>query len=252
MFQFSSILLLSALAWSCTFANTLDDLLAKAENAGRAYRDMEAINLYKQVLEIDSNNYKALWNISFHYQRAGALEENDEKKKDLLTNSISYAKKTFQKYPNLYHANLLMAGSIARMSEFMTTRDRVHAAWDIQKYADKAMSLNKNDPQVWYLLAWLNFELSKPTWLERSLAKMLFGGLPPGSYEKAVQYLEKAIQLNSPSKMYLYDLATFYNHAGETEKAIELCRQSLNLNSSSPEDKLYHTKCSNLLARLSD
>lgn len=248
---FAKIILFFFSFVAIAFAGTIDDLLQKAENARRSFKDFDAINYYRQILQIDSNNFQALWNTSFVYQRAGWLEQNKETKRQLYENAINFAKKLYAKYPGTYEANIVMAGGIARMSEFLSAKERVHAAWDIKKYGDAALKINSNDHQVWYLLGWLNFELSKASWIEQSVASLLFGGLPEGmSLENGIQYLKKANELRPDCIVYLYDLATFYERKEDTTAAIQLTKKALAISPVAPEDFLYREKCRNLLTRL--
>jgi tetratricopeptide (TPR) repeat protein len=194
---------------------------------------------------------QALWSTSFIYQRIGWLEENLEKKKQMYLNAITYADKTYRKYPGTYEANIVKAGSMARMSEFLSAKERVHAAWDIKKYGEAALQLNPDNPEVWYLLGWLNFELSRANWMERSLAGLLFGGLPGDmTMEKGIRYMEKANELKPDCIVYLYDLATFYERSEDTDTAIRLTKKALALQPVAPEDFIYHKKLQNLLYRL--
>jgi len=233
------------------FTGTIEDLLQKAENARNEFKDKDAIGCYQQVLLIDSNNFHALWQTSFLYQRMGWLEENPDVKKQFYARAIYYAKKLFAKFPETYEANIVMAGGLARQSEFLPAKEKVHAAWDIKKYGEKAMSLNPNDHQVWYLLGWLNFELSKANWVERSLASLLFGGLPVEvSVDKGIRYLEKANELKPDCIVYLYDLATFYEYKADTAAAIRLTKKALAIPPAAPEDFIYRKKLENLLFRL--
>ncbi|HXH17463.1 MAG TPA: hypothetical protein VNJ07_00140 [Chitinophagales bacterium] len=248
---FAKVSLLLTCLTAFTFAGSIDDLLQKAANARKAFRDLEAVSYYKQILLIDSNNLQALWNTSFVYQRAGWLEQNREVKKQLYTHALEYANKTFARHPATYEANIVMAGGIARMSEFLSAKERVQAAWDIKKYAEVALQLKPANHEVWYLLGWWNFEISKATWLERSLASLFFGGLPGGtSFQKGIQCMEKANELNPGSIVYMYDLATFYERTGNSSAATHWVKEALAIPPVAPEDFLYKGKCERLLSRL--
>jgi tetratricopeptide (TPR) repeat protein len=249
-FPYLKILLAFVCISFFSFTGNVDDLLLKGENARQAFKDMDAIGYYKQILELDSNNFQALWKTSFVYQRIGWLEKNSERKKQFFADAIRYANKLYAKYPGTYEANIVLAGSLARMSEFLSAKEKVHTARDIQRYGEMAMGLNPQDHQVWYLLGWLNFELAKANWMERSLAGVLFGGLPKDmTIEKGIRYLEKAIELHPDYIVYIYDLATFYEQTN-TATAIQLTRKALAINPVAPEDFIYLEKCRNLLTRL--
>lgn len=244
-------LLLASSSFAFGIKGNIEDLFAKANEARKAYKDMEAVAYYKQILQLDSNNFEALWNVSFLYQKAGWLETLEAKKKQLLAEAMEFARKTYAKYPNTYHANIVMAGAIARMTEFRTAKERVTAAWDIKKFGDAAFGFNSKDHQVWYLLGWWNFELSKPTWFERSMAGMLFGGLPGGAtVDKGIEYMKKACELMPGNIVYLYDLATFYEHKGDFTAAKSLVEKALIIQPLAPEDFIYIEKLKGLLSRL--
>ncbi len=232
-------------------ANNIEFLLSKADEARKAYHDEEAIDAYKEILKIDPSHLESLWRTSYAYQRLGWLEENAETKKQLFDKALNYAKTALEKYPNDFFANMVMAGSIARSSEFYSPKERVHAVWDIKKYADVALSFKRDNADLYYLIGWWNFELSKASWVERSLARILFGGLPTGAtLENAVKYLNKAIALKPGYMVYLYDLATFYEKSDDRINAKNTITPALKIIPASPEDFIYIEKCRNLYSRV--
>ncbi len=221
---------------------TLKALLDKAMAAQKKYQETTAIDLYKQVLKIDSINFVALYNISYLYQRQGWLEEgiNNEKSKQLYTEFSKYAKLAYRHYPNTFEGNVLMAGASARMARFLPAKERVQAAWDIKKYADIAYKLNPNHADVLHMLAWWNYELTKPTWLERKLSDLLFGGLPKdASIDNAFKFLEKAMKVNPNYLVYFYDMAVFFLHVGNKVKATEYLNIAIKMKPDSPEEVQY-------------
>jgi tetratricopeptide (TPR) repeat protein len=225
------------------FSNdTLKALLEKAMAAQKKYQETTAIDLYKKVLKIDSINFTALYNIAYIYQRQGWLEEgiNNEKSKQLYTEFNKYALTAYRHYPETFEGNVLMAGAAARMARFLPAKERVHAAWDIKKFADIAYKLNPNHADVLHMLAWWNYELQKPTWLERKLSDLLFGGLPKGaSMDNAFLYLQKAMKIKPDYLVYYYDMAVFYLQTGNTVKAKEYLNKAISMKPDSPEEVQY-------------
>jgi tetratricopeptide (TPR) repeat protein len=220
----------------------VNSLLQQAETAQKNYFETKAIELYKKVLAIDSVNFKAMFNIAYLYSRQGWLEEgvNETKAEQYYRLCMEYAKKGYRHYPNTFEANLMMAGATARLARFLDAKGRVHAAWDIKKYADIAYKLNPNQPEINHLMAWWNYELTKPTWLERKLSAVFFGGLPKGAtMENAFAYLNKALVSNPTYMVYYYDLAVFFNHVGNKVKAIEYLQKAINIKPKAPEEFQY-------------
>jgi len=236
-------LFLFLLTSNLSFASdTVSDLLQQAENAQKNYFETKAIELYKKVLAIDSINFKALFNVAFLYSRQGWLEEgiNDEKSKNYYELCMKYAKQGYRHYPNTFEANLMMAGATARYAKYLDAKGRVHAAWDIKKYADIAYKLNPNQAEINHLLAWWNYELTKPTWLEKKLSAVFFGGLPKGAtMDSAFAFLNKALKTNPNYMIYYYDLAVFFNHVGNKIKAIENLKKAITIKPKAPEEFQY-------------
>ena len=58
------------------------------------------------------------------------------------------------------------------------------------------------------------------------------------------------IDLKPDCIVYMYDLATFYEHKEDTATAVRLTKKALALHPVAPEDFLYHEKLTNLLTRL--
>lgn len=223
-------------------SDEIDKLLQQAEQAQRNYFEMRAIELYKKILAIDSLHFKALFNVAYLYSRQGWLEEgiNEEKTKRYYQQCLHYAKTGYRHYPHTFEANLMMAGALARYARFMDAKGRVQAAWEIKKYADVALRLNPDNPEVNHLMAWWNYELTKPTWLERKLAQLLFGGIPKdASMDSAFAYLYKALKIKPDYLVYYYDLAVFFNHIGNKLKAIEHLKKVLSLKPQAPEEFQY-------------
>jgi len=223
-------------------SDAISNLLEKAMVAQKKYQETTAIDLYKQVLKLDSINFTALYNISYLYQRQGWLEEgvNDEKAKQYYTEFKKYAERAYKHYPKTFEGNVLMAGAAARMAKFQPAKERVHAAWDIKKYADIAYKLNPNHADVLHMIAWWNYELQKPTWVERKLSDLLFGGLPKGaSIENAFAFLQKAIKVNPNYSVYFYDMALFFLYKGDKVSAKEYFKKAINMKPDSPEEVQY-------------
>ena len=229
------------------------DLLQKAAKARDAFDDNGALSWYRAVLAKDSTNLEANFNMGIITQRKGWLLEdvNNDDAKKYYTEARAMAQKLYNMYPNSFEANLSMAGTIGRLTKFGSAKERVQSAWDIKKYADAAYKLRPNDPQLKHLLAWWNFELSKPSWFERSMAQMLFGGLPKGAnVNTAISLMLELIKFNPNYVVYGYDLARFYEYAGDKVKAIESLKRVLTLPPHAPEETTYLQSAKRLLNKL--
>lgn len=240
----------------CALAQTgqVEQLLSEAEQAQKTYQEEKAMDLYDQVLVLDPTNLKALFNKGYLLNRKGWLLE-EEQDKDAAENYYSQAyemaKHAYKLYPNTFEGNFAMAGAIGRMAQFFSPKERVQAAWDIKKYADMAKTFKPDAVELKHLLAWWNYELTKPTWLERSLADMFFGGIPDNAdMQRSIDLMKELIAYRPDYSVYNYDLAIFYNYIGDKVSAIALLKKVLQLKPSTPEDTTYIKASQKLLKKL--
>lgn len=233
--------------------NDVQAMLIEAKNARDSYQDAKALALFEKILVIDSLNLEALYNAGYIYSRLGWMEEDysEEAAKNHYLKCKFYADKVYKHYPNTFEANLLMAGAIARLAKYGTTKERVTGAWDIKKYADVAYKFKPEDPLLKHMLAWWNYELSKPTWFERSMAEMLFGGIPKGAdINYAIKTMKELIAKRPDYIVYRYDLALFYEYLGDKINARSWLESALKLTPKTPEELPYIPAGKKLLARL--
>ncbi|MDX2002400.1 MAG: hypothetical protein SFW35_08205 [Chitinophagales bacterium] len=244
---------LGSASYSQTNKDKVKQLLEQATKARETYKEDQAIQLYKQVLALEASNLDALYNVGLLISRKGWLLEdtNEPLAIQYHKEALEWAKKTYKLYPNTFEGNVCMAAAIGRLAKYYDTKERVQSAWDIKKYADAAAKYNPSHPGLKHLLAWWNFELSKPTWLERSMANMLFGGLPKGAdVKRAIQYMQELIKLNPNYTVYSYDLAKFYEYVGDKVKAIQCLKHVIGLKPVTPEDAPYIEAAKRFLKRL--
>lgn len=232
----------------------VEQLLSQAELAQKTYQEDKAIALFDEVLSLDPTNLKALFGKGYLLNRKGWMleeEQNKEAAKVYYSQAYEMAKKAYDMYPNTFEANFAMAGAIGRMAQFFSAKERVQAAWDIKKYADIAKTFRPDAVELKHLLAWWNYELTKPTWLERSLADMFFGGIPDNAdMQRSIDLMKELIAYRPDYTVYSYDLAIFYNYIGDKVSAIALLKKVMSLKPTAPEDATYIKASQRLLKKL--
>jgi len=229
------------------------ELLEQAKTLRDNYEDTKALVVFEKILQLDPIHMAALYNAGYLYSRLGWIAEDvdKEKAKEYYTKSKHFADRTYKQYPNSFEANMLMAGSIARLAQYGTTKERVTSAWDIKRYADVAAKIKPEDPILKHMLAWWNYELSKPTWFERSMAEMLFGGIPKGAdINKAIVLMKELINNRPNYIVYRYDLALMYEYQGDKPAALAWLQSALKLSPTTPEEYNYVVAGKKLLSRL--
>jgi tetratricopeptide (TPR) repeat protein len=227
------------------------ELEQRADSLYEVYEEEQALELYNQILQDKPDDYQALWRTSFLYSRIGNRLEDKDDQKRYYNNGIDLAERALQVDSTDTQSNFVMAVAMGRKALISGARDRVSASRDIKKYADRAIQYDSTHAGSWHVLGRWNFKVANLSWLERTAANTLFGGIPGNaSNQKAAEYIKKAIDLDDEYVLYYYDLAKVYEEMGKEQQAISACRSSLDITNLTPDDKRIKQDCRQLIKDL--
>ena len=230
--------------------STRKSSLSKADSLYRNFEEKEALQLYKSVLKRQPDNYTALWRSSFLFSRIGYRLETEQQKRIYYNRAIELAERALKVDSTDTQSNFVMAAALGRKAMISGTQERVQASRLIKRYAENAIRFDSTNAGAWHVLGRWHFKVANLSDIEQLAANTLFGGIPEASEKKAVDFLEKAIELNSRHILYYYDLARMYKHVGKQEQAIRTCKQALKKDPLSPDDPDLKKKCKDLITTL--
>lgn len=220
----------------------------KADSLYNAYQEEKALELYRDILDEKPKNYTALWRASFLYSRVGNRFNDEDDQKDYFNRAISLAEKALQVDSTDVQSNFVMAVAMGRKALISGARERVAASRDIKRYADKALEYDKNHAGAWHVLGRWHFKVANLSWVERTAANTLFGGIPGNATnQKAADAIQKAIDLNDNNILYYYDLANVYREMGNDPQAVAVCENAVEIDNLTPDDPMLKEKCRKLI-----
>ena len=232
-------------------ANEIQEMLKKASERVQSADESGAMNLYSEVLEKNSDQMEALWNMSVLYaQRGYRADESSDQESDYET-ADKYADKCLEVHPDKAPCHFAKALAIGRMAEITGTRDRIRKSEVVKNHADKAVELDPEFFRAWHLLGVWHSEVANLGRRERFAARTFFGGLPKdASNDEAVESFEKALEMNPQSILIHLDYARHYRRTGKNEKAIELLEEVSNLEPTYVDDEVHKAEAERLFNRL--
>jgi len=244
----AAIFAIPFLALAQTGSSSLEQ---RADSLYDAYAEKQALDLYQQILDEQSGNYKALWRTSFLYSRIGNRLESKDRQKEYYNQAINYAERALTVDSTDTQSNFVMAVAMGRKALISGARERVAASRAIKKYADRAIKFDSTNAGAWHVLGRWNFKIANLSWIERAAANTLFGGIPGNATNaKAEEYIQKAISYNDNYVLYYYDLATVYEKMGQDQQAISACKKALTLPNLTPDDDDLKQDCRDLMEDL--
>jgi tetratricopeptide (TPR) repeat protein len=81
------------------------------------------------------------------------------------------------------------------MTKVSGNKQRIELSKELKAEAEKTLAINPRHSGAMHILGRWNYEVAGLSWFARAAAKIIYGGVPPGSYEQAKEWFERAIAI---------------------------------------------------------
>jgi FimV-like protein len=178
-----------------------------------------AFKKYQDILAAQPLNLNALCKSSEICSSLGHRQISKNSRLDYYQAGKRYAEIALRINPNYPDANFVMAVAMGRLAMVLGGRQKIEAVNDIHKYAEKAINLDPKNYKAFHVLGKWNYEVSSLNGMERTAARIFYGGLPPASISDAIRYYEISRSLNPDFNLNYLELAKAYLHIHQKEQA---------------------------------
>lgn len=165
---------------------------AKQEAAGDTRKALQA---YSKAYQLDPANADYMVKIAKQYGDLMTELNDPAQKKQAAAQSLAFSRQAVKVAPNQSDSHLALALSLGKMTEFMGNRDKIKNSREIKSEAELALRLNSKSDYAHHLLGRWHQEIAGMGGATRALAKLVYGGIPQGSYQAALQHFEAARKL---------------------------------------------------------
>ncbi|XP_013924684.1 PREDICTED: regulator of microtubule dynamics protein 1 [Thamnophis sirtalis] len=178
------------------------------DQADYLYGSGETEKLYQLLSEHkNSENAQVLWRLARALRDLAQLSQTSaEKKKQLAYEALDYAKKALEKDNNCYCVHKWYAICLSDVGDYEGVKSKISSAFVIKEHFQKAIDLNPKDATSLHLMGIWCYTFADMPWYQRNIAAILFSTPPSSTYEEALQYFEKAenVEPNFYSKNLLF------------------------------------------------
>ena len=129
-----------------------------------------------------------------------------------------------------------MAIALGRTSLSKSGKEKIISAREIKKYVDIALANDPRNFKAWHVMGRWQYEISNLNGLERSLVKILYGGLPPATLKQSITAFEKARTLRPEFILNYFEMAKAYENNNNKVKAIAYLNLMLTLPNQTEDD----------------
>lgn len=189
-----------------------DALVDAGDRAYAARQAAAALAQYESALAADSMHYDALWKAARTAVDLAEYEPHAGTKQALFVKAEGLGRRAVAANPDDAEGYFALARSLGRVALTKGARDRVRYATDVRAHALRALELAPDHPGALHVLGRWNAEVMRLSGFTKFLAKKLLGGkvLDEASWEKARQYLERAVAVDPQRLVHHLGLAEIY------------------------------------------
>jgi len=232
---------------SATSKQTLENRLETAYDLHMSGKEQESLDIYKDVLDDDSDNLDALWNTAVLHAKIGYRKESEQEMKEHFETAVALAERAVENHPESGYGYYAMAVATGRLTKLMGTGDRIDASRKVKKNIEKASELIPGFAPVWHLYGVWHSDVANMSGAVKAAAGLFSSGIPDASNEKAEEYLKKAISMDKDNILFHLDLAKHYLKVEQPEKAKQLLEEILTIEPQMKDDPGYVDEAKELL-----
>lgn len=229
MFKKAIFLVLACCIGGNLQAQTAEELLAQAQLLEKQMKEVDALNKYREVLQVSPGHVTAFTAASLISSREGQRQKEKAAKQEQFENAKTYAYEALKVEPENAEANFAMAFAWDKIAQISGAKEKVAAFKEVKKYADLALKFKPDYGEAFYLIGKWHDQLSNLSAIEKGAAKVLFGGVPPGTIEEAISNYEKCRQLKPSFIINYFDLAKLYRKNNQETQAFEVLEKMMKL-----------------------
>ena len=132
---------------------------------------------------------------------ANALPEKDPKREGLTFEGLRAAERAAALAPENGLAQKWLGVMLGSVGDFQTTKEKIQNSYKVREALDAAYKLRPDDATVALALGQWCLKVAGVSFVERGLARAIFGGSPPeATYAEALKFFRSAQELKPASK----------------------------------------------------
>lgn len=213
------------------------------------YREAEI--RYWSQLHVRADSAEVLWRIA--RLRVCQADVSDESIKEAMyREAAGYARRGIAADSTVGRGYTWLAASLGSIAMFEGGRTKVKLCHEIKGALDRAVALDSTDDVAYSIMGSFYLALGNVSWIERQLAALLLGGIPPGGFEEAERALARALQLAPDIVRHRYEIGLLYHAQERDPAALEAFRQTCALPSRLASDDRTKGMAADWVKRLTE
>ena len=244
-----SVLLL--LFFACLQAQAPDQLLREGDECFARQSTEQAVGYYRAANAKFPRQSATVIRLIRSYSDLGWLHlKKDTSAESYYRLAVAYADTLLQVSPNSASSHFWMALAQGSLIPFQTVSEKIHIAKEVRFQAETAVELDSSFALAYIILAIFERESSQLSWLERTIARIVFGEELNGSLSYSEELLEKALTYDPGNSYAYYELYWTCLAEGKKEAAVQALKTVMALPVRSQREERQFVLAKDYLASL--
>jgi tetratricopeptide (TPR) repeat protein len=213
--------------------------MAAGDAAHDVFDHETALKNYKAAFNADAKNCEAAWKVSRALANIGDERTDKAERTDYFNKAEAFAKTAIELCPDSDMAHLSMSIAVGRVALMAGKKEQVQLSQVVKDEAEKAIQLNPNNDTAHHVYARWHRKVATLSGVSKTFAKILYGGLPDASLDKAVEHFQKAIALKPDYNNHYLELGITYEMMNEWVKANDAYKKAMAVEAKGSMEKKY-------------
>ena len=191
-----------------------------------------------------------LWRLAqVHFDIADQTEDEEVHKAHFYP-GFEAAKEAVQIDPNSARANHWYAVLIGKIGMMEGTKQKIINSYEVEEFGLKAIELDPSYDGSLHLLGRWHYELADLSWIERTVAKIVYETPPKASFEESIKFYKMAIEAKSDEIRHYLWLGKSLIKLKNKEEAIKYLQAATEMTPIDDADRLMQKEAAELLKKL--
>lgn len=231
-------------------AGDAGDLVREALAAEARLDSRAALQLYQQADAARPNDAFILQKIARQHSDLVVEQPDVEAKKRYAQTALDYARRAVALKPDDPVNVLSLAVCHGKLAVYSDTKTKIRYSRLVKEEAGRALALDPGYAWAHHLLGRWHYEVADLGATSKFFVRVLYGGLPPASFDEGIRHLRRATELEPDELNHWLELGFAHAAAGRPEAARTEWMRGLAMPSRSKHDEPAKQRARAALARL--
>jgi tetratricopeptide (TPR) repeat protein len=232
------------------YGQSFDDLIAQSDVFDDDNMYAEALSVLKQAEGMDSENFELIWRLArVHFNLSDSSEDETVISENIYA-GFGYAERALNLDPNRAESHKWYGILIGRVGELEGTKQKIKNSYKVAEHTLRAIELDPEDDGNYHVMGRWHITLADLSWIERTVAKIVYATPPKASFNEARSYFQKAIDLDPEDVRHHLWLGKTFEELKDKNGAAAAYQKAIDLPAETESDKIQQKEARELLSNL--